>query len=222
MTPPTLSSALPARSAAALMLLLTLLARPALAHEPHHDGHHQGSGAHDQHGDGMPAEVRLEGADVTLLDLPLLDTDGRARRFRSELVGDAIVAMDFVYTSCTTICPILSTIFAEVQDRLGERVGNGVTLLSLSVDPMTDVPARLKRYAANFEARQGWEFLTGEKSKMDQVLIGLGAYAPDFDQHAPSILIGDARSGTWRRLYGFPSPERIVAVIDEFAADRGS
>jgi protein SCO1/2 len=97
-----------------------------------------------------------------------------------------------------------------------------VMLLSLSVDPNTDVPARLKRYAANFDARPGWEFLTGEKSKMDQVLVGLGAYTPGFDDHAPSVLIGDAQSDTWRRLYGFPSPEQIIAVIDELAAARGS
>jgi protein SCO1 len=207
----------PVRGLAAAVLLLTMPAAAPSAHEPkHHADPHRG------HPTDAGAPSGEESAKVALLDLPLLDVEGRAHRFRSEIVGDDIVAMDFIYTSCTTACPILSAIFAEAQDQLGDRLGDGVSLLSLSIDPATDVPARLGHYAESFEPKPGWRFLTGEKAKMDQVLIGLGAYTPDFEEHAATVLIGDPRSGEWRRLFGFPSPEQIVGTIEELLAARGS
>ena len=79
---------------------------------------------------------------------------GKAIRFKSEAVGNRIVVVGFIYTSCTTICPVTSAVFADVQQRLiktlGERFGHEVKLITLTVDPATDTSERLKAYAANF------------------------------------------------------------------------
>ena len=83
-----------------------------------------------------------------------------------------------------------------------------------SIDPVRDTPGRLSDAAETFGAEPGWIWLTGAKPNMDRLLKGLGAYTPDIESHPPMVLIGDVASDTWVRLYGFPSPDEIVARID--------
>jgi protein SCO1/2 len=89
-----------------------------------------------------------------------------------------------------------------------------VVLVSVSVDPVRDTPQRLKAYSKIHKARPGWIWLTGQKSTMNAVLDGLGAYSPNFEDHAAMVLIGDGQSGQWSRLYGFPNPDRIVEQVN--------
>jgi protein SCO1/2 len=159
-------------------------------------------------------------ADVELKDLLLIDQDGREVNFVSDVIGDRIVVMDFVYTSCTTICPVLSALFGQLQERLGERLGEEVALISVSVDPVRDTPQRLKAYADRHQAKPGWIWLTGPKRRMDVVLDGLGAYTPNFEDHPSMVLVGDGRTGEWSRLFGFPSPERLMEQVDALQAAR--
>ena len=168
-----------------------------------------------------PAET-AQAAQVELRDLPLTDQDGRDLRFVSDVVGDRVVVVDFVYTTCTTVCPVLSALFGQVQERLGERLGDQVSLVSMSVDPTRDTPQRLKAYAASHKARPGWVWLTGPKSAVDQVLDGLDAYTPNFEDHAAMVLVGDGRTGEWVRFFGFPSPDRIIEKVDALLAARMS
>ena len=180
--------------------------------------------AHEDHAGHKTMVVRgtqgIDQTEVQLLDLPLIDKEGQPHLFRSEVIGDRIVAVNFIYTSCTTVCPVISAIFAEVQNRLGERLGPEVRLVSLSIDPATDAPRRLKSYAEGFGAGPGWTFLTGDTSRMTKVLAGLGAFTPEFEEHAPMVLVGDAGRNVWRRFYGFASPDDIVAEIEGLIAWR--
>lgn len=167
-----------------------------------------------------PAAPGRAGTEVTLSDALLVDQDGASARFRSEVIGDGIVVVDFVYTTCTTVCPVLSSLFGRVQQRLGDRVERGVSLVSVSLDPVRDTPARLKAQAARYGAGPHWKWLTGKQEDVEQVLKGLGAYTPNFSAHVPMVLVGDGRSGSWTRLNGFPSVDRVVAQVDELLAAR--
>jgi protein SCO1 len=177
-----------------------------------------GAPAHDR---GAPFE-NVTGSSVTvkLRDIELLDQDGRRVRFASDVVGDRVVIVDTIYTSCPVVCQILSGVLANLQERLGERLGRDVLLVSISVDPTTDTPSRLKEYARRWKARPGWLFLTGTREHVDEVLKGLNVYAPASADHPSVVLLGDARQGRWRRLYGFPAPERVLAEIDALHASR--
>jgi protein SCO1/2 len=182
--------------------------------------------AHDgtKHADapkGKPAPA-AQRVDITLHDEELVDQDGRRVRFVSDVMGEHIVLVNFVYTTCTTTCPLASAIFQQVQAQLGKRLGNDVVMVTVSVDPTTDTPERLKAYAAKFKAKSGWTWLTGNKYAVIKVLEGLGAYAEDFTTHPNMVLVGDARSGHWTRHFGFTSPQVIVAQVDELAAARAS
>jgi cytochrome oxidase Cu insertion factor (SCO1/SenC/PrrC family) len=182
------------------------------------------AGMTDLAGDGaVPARTPgSAGATVALVEAALLDQDGRPVRFPAEVIGDRIVVMDFVFTTCTTICPILSAKLTRLQERLGDRAGREVQLLSFSIDPARDTPARLKAFGARFKAGPGWTWLTGGVADVERVLRGLGAYTPSVSEHPPMMLVGDGRTGRFTRLNGFPDPDKLLAAVDELVRARGA
>lgn len=178
------------------------------------------------HGDDSPpchgagpaaASARAPGssARVEVPDVELVDQDGKPVRVRSLLQSGKPVVVSFVFTTCTTVCPMISTIVARVQDHLGDRAGRDVALVSISVDPGRDTPARLKAYATRHHAGPGWTWLTGGRGAVEQVLRGMGAYTPNFADHPPMVLVGDG-SGAWTRLNGFPAQAAIVAQVHAY------
>ena len=158
--------------------------------------------------------------DIQLYDRELVTQDGKRVKFKSDVIGDKLVAMTFIYTSCTTICPVYNAIFSQLQDLLGERQGRDTILVTITVDPTRDIPRRMKKEAKKFKAKPGWFYLTGQKQNVDEVLTGLDAYFVDFESHPPMALIGDGKTGTWRRFTGFPQAKQLLAMIDELKADR--
>ena len=168
------------------------------------------------------SEPSAESAEIDLRDHLLVDQNGQELMFVSDVIGDNIVVMDFVYTTCTTICPVLSALFTQVQGKLGDAVGEEVMLVSMSVDPVRDTPQRLKAYSAKHRAGEGWLWLTGPKADVDDVLTGLGAYTSNFEDHPSMVLIGDGRTGEWKRLFGFPNPDRVVQIVNDLRERRGA
>lgn len=157
-------------------------------------------------------------ASVNLARLPdtiVYDQHGRRLSFYNDLVKGKTVAINFLFTTCTTICPPLAATFRKVQLELGERVGRDVSLISISVDPATDVPERLKKFAAKFNAGPGWSFLTGSPPEMDRLLKALGAAVADKNDHTPMVLVGNDAAGFWTRTYGLAAPAAIVKVIND-------
>ena len=158
--------------------------------------------------------------DIRLYDRELVTQDGKQVKFKSDVIGDKLVAMTFIYTSCTTICPVYNAIFTQLQDLLGERQGRDAILVTITVDPARDIPRRMKKEAKKFGAKPGWYYLSGKKHNVDEVLKGLDAYFVDFEEHPPMALIGDGKTGTWRRFSGFPQAKHLLAMIDELKAAR--
>lgn len=159
-------------------------------------------------------------AGVKVLDLGLLDQRGLTRQFQTDVIGDRLAVVNFVYTSCKTSCPMASAIFGQVQQRLGSRLGREVVLVSLSIDPVTDRPAKLLAAAELFQAQPGWTWLTGDKAIVDQVLHGMGVYLANIADHPTMVMIGDGKTGNWVRLLGFPSPDDIMAHLERLGQAR--
>jgi len=172
----------------------------ARAHDPAH--HHPAEAP-------APASVK-----VVLRDAPLLDASGKRVRLSQEVIGGRIAVVNFIYTSCTTVCPVSSATFQQLQQKLGPRLGKDVVLVSITVDPLRDTSQRLREYAGRYEAREGWVWLTGAKPDVDSVLKGLGAYSSRFEDHPSMVMVGDARGGPWTRFFGFPSVDELLARID--------
>lgn len=204
MRDPSMRSALAAIAALALTTALT----GVQAHDASH---------HKQHAPvaKAPSSVR-----VKLPDTLLTDQHGRTARLKSDFVGDRLVLVNFVYTTCTTVCPVQSALFADLQQRLGDRLGRDVALLSVTVDPVRDTPLRLKEFAAQYQAGPGWSFLGGSKQAVDEALTAFDVYTPNFVDHPAVVLVGDPRTGEWTRYFGFPSSDQIMARLQQLQAAR--
>lgn len=157
-------------------------------------------------------EARISpAADVTVPDEELMDQDGHPVRIR-ELFADRVVAVNFVFTTCTTICSPMTAIFGRLQRALGPAMDQKVRLVSISLDPATDTPERLRGYADRFDRRAGWTFLTGPSERVARVLRALGGQAFVREGHRPLTLIGSAE-GRWQRVDGIATPDRLAAWI---------
>lgn len=150
-------------------------------------------------------------------DTPVYDQNGKRLNFYTDLVKGRTVAINFIFTTCTTICPPLTATFRRVQVELGTRVGRDVQLISVSVDPTTDVPERLQAFATKFKAGPGWTFVTGGKTEIDALLKALGTAVADKNDHTPMILVGNDTANYWTRTYGLAPPSALVRVISEVA-----
>ena len=161
--------------------------------------------------------------DMMTLEIPLAEMvtqNSEPVDLRSDVVSDRIVVLDFIYTTCTTVCPVLTAIMSQVNGQLAERIGKDVILVSMTVDPKRDTPARLKKYSSNFRTDDGWLWLTGDKPIVDGVLRKLGAYTANFEDHPAMILVGDGRTGQWSRFVGFPGVDAIVDKVEQLTQAR--
>lgn len=204
----------------AVAVLLALVTLPAGAHD--HSQHQPPTPATDEHAGHASSAVVPPSPPLTLKlpDAVLTDQDGRSRRLLSEVMEDKIIVANFVYTNCSTICPVTSTLFSQTQDQLGQLLDHRVRLLSLSVDPARDTPARLKTYAETHGAKPGWIWLTGSAPEVTATLKAFGTYTSNFQDHPVVIMIGDNRSGQWTRYFGFQDPKRLANKVREILAAR--
>jgi len=158
-----------------------------------------------------PTVAPGSGKKLNIPDVEVLDQDGKAIHFYSDLVKGKTVAINFIFTNCTTICPPLGATFARLQRELA---GNDVHFISVSVDPLTDTPERLKAWGAKFKAGAGWTFVTGNKPEIDELLRALGATAARREDHTPSVIIGNDAKDVWTRSYGLATTTQMVTLIE--------
>ncbi len=139
---------------------------------------------------------------MSIPDVEVLDQDGRKVHFYTDLVKGKTVAINFIFTTCTTICPPMGATFARVQKELRDR---DVQFISISVDPVTDTPERLKAWRAKFKAGPAWTLVTGDKQKIDELLEALAASTARREDHSPTTIIGNDALGQWTRAFGLRS-----------------
>ena len=154
---------------------------------------------------------------LAIPDVEILDEQGQKRKFYADLVKGKIVIINFVYTTCKDICPLSGDNFARLQTLLGERLGKEVYLLSISTDPETDSPLKLKAWSERFKPKAGWTFVTGEKMPMQTLLQALTGEGVRRGFHTPVALLINDQSGAWVRTYGLESPKRLTQILDELA-----
>jgi len=167
-----------------------------------------------QQGGVAAADAR---SDTRIPDVPVRDQNGTRLKFYTDLVKGKTVAINFIFTSCTTICPSLTATFRRVQEDLATRAAD-VQLISITVDPITDTPERLREFATRFKAAPGWTFVTGYKADIDSLLLGLGAAAANAADHTPTILVTNDVTGYRTRAHGLSSPAALVKVMTEAAS----
>jgi protein SCO1/2 len=144
------------------------------------------------------------------------------------LFSDRVTVVDFIFTSCSGICPMMTGRMAWLQGELGDR--NEVQFVSFSVDPETDTPEVLTEYGKRYGAIPGrWTFLTGDRAKIYSVSregfrLGLETEGDDAILHSPKFVLVD-RQGTIRGYYDSDSTgamETLLAHARRLAKDPGA
>jgi len=165
---------------------------------------------------------RFTRTDVTVdpPNVTLIDQDGVRVKFRDLLLSDKPVFVDFIYATCTTICPVLSAGYTSIQRKLGDDLDR-VTLVSITIDPENDGPEELTAYLERYRAKPGWEFLTGTRADIDAVMQAFDAYIPDKMSHKPLLFIRTPKDGSWVRLYGFAGSADLMAELARASGGAG-
>jgi protein SCO1 len=159
-----------------------------------------------------PPPVARRTAHYVAPDVTLVRSDGARVNFQRELDDGRPVLLDFIYTTCTTICPVMSQTFAEVQKRLGPDAAK-VKMMSVSVDPEQDTPARLAEYARRYQAGAQWSFYTGTIEAGILVQRAFDVYRGEKMNHSAVTLFRAAPGQPWVRLDGFATPDAVLVEV---------
>jgi protein SCO1 len=142
----------------------------------------------------------------------LVRDDGTTVSLASELGDQRAVVLNFIYTTCTSVCPLTSQTFAELQRKLGAS-RDSVHLVSISIDPEQDTPARLREYATKFGAGPGWQHYTGTVAASIAAQRAFDVYRGDKMDHTPVTLLRTSGGDAWVRVEGFASAEQLLAEL---------
>jgi cytochrome oxidase Cu insertion factor (SCO1/SenC/PrrC family) len=136
-------------------------------------------------------------------DVVLINQNGDKMRFYSDLLQGKVVIINSFFGTCQGVCLPMNRNLEKVQEALGEHVGKDVHIISISVDPVVDTPASLKEYAKRLHARPGWYFLTGDKQ-----------------DHLSILIIGNERTGLWKKALGLAPSTELVKIVESVLNDQ--
>lgn len=189
-------------------------------HEGHdHSAHQQDEHAHHKAMMSHKGYVRSE-HNYPVPDVTLTDQEGKAVPLRDIILAEGPVMLNFIFTTCTTICPVLSASFAQTQKELGPDAAE-VRMISISIDPEHDSPARLREYAQRFHAGEGWVFYTGDLADIVAVQKAFDAYRGDKMSHPPLTYLRAQPDAPWVRLEGFASAGELVREYRALVSEEG-
>ncbi|HEV7766140.1 MAG TPA: SCO family protein [Thermoanaerobaculia bacterium] len=151
-------------------------------------------------------------------DIELVDQNGETIRFYTDLLAGKVVVINSFFATCNGSCPVMSGTFRKIQAALGERLGRDVHLISISVDPETDTPEQLRKFAKAASAAPGWHFVTGSKKNVEAALHKLGLRTDTKETHTAVVLIGNEPKGMWKKAFGLAPSEDVVKLVQEVIA----
>lgn len=198
--------------AAGVYIIAVATVSAADAVDPHAAHHHMIMAS-------MAEGTKTTTAEYVLPKLKLVRDDGKRVSLPDELNDGRAVVINFIYTSCTQICPVTSRTFMQLQEKLGSDVKQ-MHLVSISIDPEQDTPPVLREYAKRFEAGKGWNFYTGTTDASIATQRAFDVYRGDKMNHAPVTLLRAAPGKPWVRIEGFASADELLNKYREIIASK--
>lgn len=186
---------------------------------PAHESHMAGSPAETSGQDQKPvstdiASVNRKAPDARayFTDLELQDQNGRSVKFYSDVLAGKVVMINFVFTSCKDACPLITQAIVAVKNQIPEIFGKPVHFVSISVDPATDTPERLREFAEKNHANvPGWTFLTGSPDNITHILKKLGQFSEEREAHSTLLIAGNVPAKRWSKI----RPEAPASAVAE-------
>jgi protein SCO1/2 len=167
---------------------------------------------HHHHHDMGKVETKRSEMNYVLPKVKLVRTDGTSVLLEDELNDGKVTVLNFIYTTCTAICPMTTQIFFKLQGKLGKDLDK-VHLVSISIDPEQDTPAQLKKFAEKYRASKFWQFYTGTVEASVAVQKAFEVYRGDKMNHAPVTFIRAAAGKPWVRMDGFSSADELLHEV---------
>jgi protein SCO1/2 len=165
--------------------------------------------AHHHHTIDNPNPVTRSAVEIAVPDLELVRDDGRKVRLPAEVDDGRPVLLTFIYTSCTAICPVITQTLTSFQERLGSE-SRLLHMMSISIDPEQDTPARLREYARQHDAGPQWQHYTGTTDASIAVQRAFNVYRGDKMNHTAVMFLRAAQGKPWVRLDGFATPSELM------------
>ncbi len=197
--------------AAATVSLWAATALPAHAEDDPHAHHHHHEMAMTEPG------VKVSTASYPVVAVALVKADGKHTDLARELSDKRPVVLNFIYTTCTAICPVQTHTLAEAQRQLGADASK-IHLMSISIDPENDTPAKLREYARQYGAGTNWDFYTGTAESSIAAQKSFEAFRGDKMNHEGLTLMRASPGKPWVRLDGLAKPDQIVAEFRKLSA----
>jgi protein SCO1 len=159
----------------------------------------------------LAGEVQRSWGDYQVPDVTLVDQNDAKVRIKQLLTQspDKPLFVQFVFTSCTTICSLLGAVFANFQKKYGPAAKD-IRFVSVSIDPEHDTPAKLKKFLEKFEAGPNWTFVTGTRDDVKAVGVAFDAWVENKMSHTPLTFMWSPREKKWLRLNGFIGASELV------------
>lgn len=171
-----------------------------------------GLGAHEHHG-GIKSEVGSElVSDLRIPDVQLTDQDGHPVHILSEVLRHRLALVSFIYTSCQTTCPLVGATVAAVADDL-KKEHSDLVIVSVSIDPDYDTPARLLAWRERYGELPQWTLLTGPKREINQLLRAFGVYSANLEDHQDILMVGPNAAGRWTRMNALAASDVVTAAV---------
>lgn len=161
-------------------------------------------------------QVRTSTLQYAVPAIRLVRDDGKVVSLPQEMDDGRPVVLNFIFTTCSSVCPLMSQVFAQFQQKLGAD-RDKVHLMSISIDPEEDTPARLREYARKFHAGPEWQHYTGTVEASLAAQRAFGMYRGDKMSHAVVTLLRAAPGQPWRRIEGFVTPEELLTEYHRLA-----
>lgn len=150
----------------------------------------------------------------------LIDDTGQPVHLDS--MKGSVTVYDFIFTSCTGICPVMSMNMAQLITKLPKDAP--VRFVSISVDPERDTPAKLREYAERFRKDDRWTFLTGDRDEIVKLSVegfklAAGDPVPGGEPllHSSKFAVAD-RNGVIRQYFDgvdAASSREVAATVKE-------
>jgi protein SCO1/2 len=173
----------------------------------------------------QPSTVPAPSADAStaqkyFTDVELINQNGERMRLYSDVLKNHVVVVNAFFATCQGSCLPMNRNLEKLQAAFKERMGKDLYIVSISVDPTVDTPQSLKEYAKKLNAAPGRLFLTGKKENVDWALYKLGQYVEQREQHTNIFIIGNERTGLWKKAFGLAQPDELVKIVETVLNDQ--
>ena len=205
-----------------------------MIHRQHHASHHRSgvfigtllalalsssvpTDAHDHHHKAEPDTLQIRARPIP--DVRLTDQSGHQVRFASDVLRQRPALISFIYTRCTTTCPLVGATVATVTEKL-QADAEKLAIVSITVDPDYDTPDRLLDWRKLHGDTPQWTLLTGPKRDINHLLRAFGAYSANLEDHSEILLIGPNAAGQWVRMSSLAAWDTVAAQVRATALGR--